>query len=106
MGVESEWEPELGDEATRRRWKWGWNQATGEATVWEVAGPGDGFPSHETYLRTAWGRTPDTARGDCLGFAELDPPTLLVHGYYGAEVPGAVVAAFGALAPTAAIAVR
>ena len=79
--------------------KWGWNAETGAATVWEVAGPGDGFPSHQSYLTAAWGRAPRVAGGDILGFAEWRPPTLAIYAYAGAELPDAVEAHFRAAFP-------
>ena len=106
MNEADDWAPELVYHSGRGRWKWGWNRQTGETTVWEVGGPGDGFPSHDAYLTAAWGRRPHITSGDVLGFAQSDPPTLVIRAYYGADVPDAVVAAFRALAPTAQIATR
>lgn len=106
MNEADDWAPELVYHSGRGRWKWGWNRQTGEATIWEVAGPGDGFPSHDTYLRAAWGRRPQITNGDVVGFAQADPPTLLIHAYYGADVPDAVVDRFRSLAPTAVVATR
>ena len=106
MGEDDDWAPKLVNHAGNGRWKWGWNRQTGEATIWEVAGPGDGFPSHESYLTAAWGRRPRMTDGDLVGFAERDSQTLVIHVYYGAEVPDAVVAAFRSVAPTVAIATR
>jgi hypothetical protein len=101
---DDEWVPEhTPPAAPNGRWKWGWNARTGEATVWEVGGPGDGFPSHDTYLTAAWGRHPQVADGDVVGFAESDPPTLLVHSYVGSTVPDAVILAFRDRFPNATI---
>jgi hypothetical protein len=106
MEQDEDWAPDPIDDAGSGRWKWGWNRQTGEATIWEVGGPGDGFPSHDTYLTAAWGRRPHMAGGDVVGVAESDPPTLVIHAYYGADVPDALIAAFRSLAPTAAIVTR
>lgn len=91
----------VSDDSTR--FKWGWNGETGEVTVWEVAGPGDGFPSHHAYLSTAWGRAPRVGGGaDVVGFAEWQPPTLAIHAH-GATLPEAVEAHFRTAFPGASI---
>lgn len=50
------------------RFKWGWNEADGEA-VWAVSGPGDGWPAHAEQLEAAWGRA-ELTTGDVIGAAE------------------------------------
>ena len=57
MTESEDWTPDLGP-PSGDQYKWGLNGDTGELTIWEVSGPGDGFPSHDTYLATAWGRRP------------------------------------------------
>lgn len=74
--------------------KWGWNEADGEA-VWPVGGPGDGWPGHAEQLEAAWGR--GRRAGDALGAAEhlpargAEPAVVTIYGYYGGQVPGAVI---------------
>jgi hypothetical protein len=94
----TDWAPSLASNAMQL--KWGFNGETGEVTVWEVAGPGDGFPSHRAYLTTAWGRAPQGTQGDVVGFAEWRPPTLAIH-VYRAELPAAVEAHFRTVYPGA-----
>jgi hypothetical protein len=55
-----------------RQFKWGLNGETGEFVVWEVGGPGDGFPSHADYLEPAWGRDVPSPL-DTLGAAGIEP---------------------------------
>lgn len=104
MDSSDEWTPVLDFERDNStRLKWGLNSETREVTVWDVAGPGDGFPSHQSYLTAAWGRAPRVARGDVLGFAEWHPPTLAIHVYGGVELPEAVDVHFRAAFPAARI---
>ena len=75
------------------QFKWGWNEASG-AVVWPVAGPGDGFPSHDAFLSSAWGRAPSSSAGDRLGRAhcvaanevEAASALVVVESYYDAEL--------------------
>jgi len=57
-----ELEPSSGDE-----YKWAVDSETGELAVWEVGGPGDGFPTHDSHLEAAWGRGPRYDGTDILG---------------------------------------
>jgi hypothetical protein len=85
--TESEdWTPELGPPAGDQ-YKWGLDGDTGELTVWEVGGPGDGFPSHDTYLATAWGRRPRYDGRDQLGYAIVRDADVLLVAYQEAELP-------------------
>jgi hypothetical protein len=98
-----EWAPALAE--PQPAYKWGWNRASGEAAVWPVAGPADGLPTHDEYLRLAWGREPDLS-GDVLGIAyhrvvvadtgeaSDERKSLVLEAYLGKSVPSAVVAAF------------
>jgi hypothetical protein len=81
------------------QFKWGWNKENGEI-VWPVAGPGDGFPSHDAFLSSAWGRAPSSSAGDRLGRAHhlaanevetVGSALVVVESYYGDDVPGAVL---------------
>jgi hypothetical protein len=67
---EDNWLPVLGG-ASEGRFKWGWDRVHREAVVWSVSGPGDGLPSHDSFLTTAWGRRPSQTDGDTLGAAWL-----------------------------------
>jgi hypothetical protein len=103
-----DWIPNLsGPDPGTERFKWGWNEAEGEA-VWEVGGPGDGWPAHAAGLMTAWGREPDLRRGDVLGTAEhvagrdFDPAVVSIQSYR-APVPDAIVAWFREAFPGAEI---
>ena len=104
MDSSDEWAPDFAPDPETTQLKWGFNGATGEVTVWEVAGPGDGFPSHNAYLTTAWGRGPRTDKGDIVGFAEWRPPTLVI-GTYRAKLPDAVEAHFRSAFPGADVVV-
>lgn len=99
MDVDDDWEPNLTASGAGARWKWGYNGETDETTIWEVSGPGDGFPSHGAYLEAAWGRPARVAKGDALGVAESTSGSLHVHAYYGARVPESIVAGFRNLVP-------
>jgi len=90
-----DWEPQFEELlATGQRFKWGWNSETEEATIWEVAGPGDGLPTHNQQLEGAWGRPPSHSAGDKLGRAFLEPPRLSIQAYYGDLVPDVVTSWF------------
>ena len=80
------------------RLKWGWNHQTGEAEVWEVAGPGDGLPSHKEHLAEASGRELSLQAGDVVGYAGLtgqsaqdQPRRIYVEAYFRREVPRRVL---------------
>jgi hypothetical protein len=88
-----DWRPLLGrgNEPEATEFKWGLRAESTEPTVWEVSGPGDGFPTHNAYLATAWGREPKVAAGDQLGFASWQPPNLTIQAYYSRDVPKAIL---------------
>lgn len=95
------------------RLKWGWNHKTSEAEVWEVAGPGDGLPTHTDHLERAWGRVPSLKGGDVLGAAYIerpasgDEPTKLhVQVYYRREVPSSVLESLSGSYPDTEITVE
>ena len=89
IGGWEEWLADLSEpDPDAKRFKWGWNENDGEV-VWEVGGPGDGWPAHADQLMTAWGREPRA--GDVLGTAEAhrptrgsDPAVVSIHSYGGA----------------------
>jgi hypothetical protein len=83
--VAGEWEPHL-EPSEGDGFKWALNGETGEFTIWPVRGLGDGYPSHDTYLATAWGRPPRPP-GDLLGYASIDEETIEFVTYYGAPLP-------------------
>jgi hypothetical protein len=89
------------DRRYEARFKWGWNAATGEATIGEVSGPGDGFPNHDEVLTPTWGRPADTR--DAIGRAWWEPPSLTIECYYEPDVPDAVIAWFRNRYPSADI---
>lgn len=101
MDSPDDWTPVSPDPDTTQL-KWGFNAETGEVTIWEVAGPGDGFPSHHAYLTTAWGREPRHAKGDIVGIAEWRPPTLVIRSYQ-ADLPEAVESHFREAYPGAEV---
>lgn len=74
-----EWAPDL-ERPAGPSFKWGLNGDSGEFTIWEVSGPGDGFPSHDTYLATAWGRSIRHDR-DILGYATVEASTVALTVY-------------------------
>lgn len=88
--------------------KWGWSATEGEV-VWDVRGPGDGLPSHDQQLSTAWGREPGSSAGDLFGNAEYvrspapEPDVVVIHAFYSAPVPEAVVHWFRAAFPDARV---
>ena len=82
---QGEWAPDL-EGSAGPSFKWGLNGDSGEFTVWDVSGPGDGFPSHRTYLATAWGRSIRHDR-DILGFATVEGSTVALTVYGEATVP-------------------
>jgi hypothetical protein len=88
-----EWLPFLGrgNEPGATEFKWGLRAGSAEPTVWEVGGPGDGFPIHNAYLATAWGREPNVASGDQIGIASWQPPKLTIQAYYSRDVPKAIL---------------
>jgi hypothetical protein len=101
-----DWLPDpLDADPDAERFKWGWNEADGEA-VWEVGGPGDGWPAHRDHLTEAWGREPRV--GDVLGAAGYlpargsDPAVVSIYGYEG-PVPDAVADWFRKAFPDAEV---
>lgn len=87
------------------RFKWGWNEAHGEE-VWEVGGPGDGWPAHTDQLTQAWGRK--LRRGDVIGTAEYVPArgtdlAVVSIEVYGERVPDAVADWFREAFPNAEV---
>jgi hypothetical protein len=71
-------------------WKWGLNR-DGQLEIWEVGGPGDGFPSHGDQLEQAWGRPHDIFNGDIVGNAIITEQTVTITAYFTPEVPAAVI---------------
>ena len=67
--------------------KWGLDRETGEFTVWEVGGPGDGLPTHSVYLESAWERSLGYDGRDVLGYVLVDDDGVLVVVYQESEVP-------------------
>jgi len=100
--ADGRWAPLLSRENDREttQFKWGLRAGGIEPTIWEVSGPGDGFPSHHTYLATAWGREPSTDAGDVLGIASWEPPQFNIEAYYSEDVPQPVHDAFRAMFPS------
>jgi len=86
---QGEWAPEL-ERSAGHSFKWGLNGDSGEFTIWEVSGPGDGFPSHATYLATSWGRSIRHDR-DILGYAAVEASTVVVVVYGERAVPDEAV---------------
>jgi hypothetical protein len=82
-----DWTPHLGP-LPGLQFKWGLNGETGEFTIWDVSGPGDGYPSHDTYLATAWGRPP-SFDSDLVGMVLVDEETVQVMSLGSAEPPPA-----------------
>jgi hypothetical protein len=66
-----DWTPQLGQPAGRA-FKWGIDGSSGELTVWEVGGPGDGLPTHAEVLTKAWGRDDHYRPGDLIGTARIE----------------------------------
>ena len=71
--------------------KWGLDRETGEFTVWEVGGPGDGLPTHNAYLESAWERSLGYDGRDVLGYVLVDDDGVLVVVYQESEVPAEAV---------------
>lgn len=90
MNSDDDWTPRDEFESGIRL-KWGLNGETGDLALWEVAGPGDGFPVHSEYLLARWGRPPHFDRGDLVGSVNGDGTNLSVLAY-GAAVPDALLA--------------
>jgi hypothetical protein len=95
------------DDPDTERFKWGWNEADGEI-VWPVGGPGDGWPAHSEQLEMAWGRA-EFIEGDVVGAAEhapargSEPEFVVIHAYFQAPVPDAVVDWFRSAFPDARV---
>lgn len=84
-----DWTPQLG-QPDGREFKWGIDGSSGELTVWEVGGPGDGLPIHAEVLTNAWGRDDHYRPGDLLGAVWVESEQLTVVVYFvepPAEVP-------------------
>ncbi len=79
------------EQLTGLRFKWGLNGESRALTIWEVSGPGDGFPSHATYLATAWGRSIRHDR-DTLGHASVDDSAVYLAAYGTASLPDELIA--------------
>jgi hypothetical protein len=90
MSDADDWAP-LFDQLPALRFKWGLNGDSHVLTIWEVSGPGDGFPTHATYLATAWGRSIRHDR-DILGHASVDDTTVYLAAYGNASVPDELTA--------------
>jgi hypothetical protein len=99
---QDDWEPVLELAVEELRFKWGLNHETGEVSIWEVAGPGDGLPTHVDYLRDVWGREPRLA-GDVLGCITGSSTSLMVVAYYDAAVPDALLAVLHMQFPEATV---
>ena len=69
-----------------RHFKWAFDCDTSTFAIWEVGRVGDGIPSHDMYLREAWGRSPGTPR-DRLGAAIVDDDVVSFVVYYHAQLP-------------------
>ena len=85
-----DWTPQL-ERPAGREFKWGIDGSTGELTVWEVGGPGDGLPAHGEVLTEAWGRDNHFRPGDLLGVIRVDADELTVSVYF-VELPPEVPA--------------
>jgi hypothetical protein len=68
------------------RFKWGFDAARRQFTIWEVGAVGDGLPDHASYLRAAWGRPPRPPR-DRIGYATVRDGLVTLVAYYDAELP-------------------
>lgn len=99
MTSADDWTPALEPDPSERRFKWARNGQTGNVAIWEVAGPGDGFPNHRDYLLEAWGRDATVKSGDAVGSATQQDGRVSVRAFYGEGVPSGVVAAFRELFP-------
>jgi hypothetical protein len=109
--LEDDWEPDTAGDLRSGQFKWGWSEVSGEV-VWPVAGPGDGLPSHDAFLSSAWGRAPSSSAGDRLGRARhfasdqveaAGSALVIVESYYGADVPPSVLEWFQREFPDAAV---
>lgn len=89
MTTHDEWRPAL-DADTPVRLKWAFNGETKDVEIWEVGGPGDGFPTHHDHLVRIWRREPRPEAGDTLGSVTLAGNTLRVATYYDAPTPSAL----------------
>lgn len=84
-----DWVPLL-EQRPGLRFKWGLDGDSRALTIWEVSGPGDGFPAHATYLATAWGRSIRHDR-DILGHVDVDDSVVFLAAYGNAAVPDELV---------------
>lgn len=82
---EEDWTPQFGP-WDGPEFKWGLNGETGAFTIWEVGGPGDGFPGHGEMLTPLWGRD-DHRPGDQLGVVLVDAASVKIYAFYAGEVP-------------------
>jgi hypothetical protein len=87
--TDSAWRPQL-DHHLGRAFKWGLNGQNGALEVWEVHGPGDGFPSHQDRLQDLWGRSP-THPEDRLGVVHVNQHQVELAAYFSKAVPEAAV---------------
>jgi hypothetical protein len=101
MSSSEEWLPDSEKGSSERQFKWGHDSQTGRVAVWEVSGPGDGFPWHSDYLLEAWGR--DVVNGDGIGTATQHDGCVSIFAFYKKEVPVEVVAWFRERYPDNAI---
>jgi len=103
--TEDDWVPILSREndGETTRFKWGLRSGGTEPTVWEVTGPGDGYPSHHNYLAEAWGTEPKVASGDLFGVATWEPPEITIRAYYSENVPQPVIDWFRERYPAGAL---
>ena len=94
MTSADDWTPALEPDPFERRFKWARDGETGRVAIWEVSGPGDGFPTHRDYLLEAWGREARVDGGDEVGGATEKDGRVSVSAFYGANVPREIVAWF------------
>jgi hypothetical protein len=85
-----DWSPQL-EPINGDQFKWGLNGSTGELTIWEVGGPGDGFPSHQDELAAAWGRESLHQSGDILGSLTVGKAELTIVAYERSDAPREVL---------------
>jgi hypothetical protein len=79
-GDNEDWTPFL-DEIDGTEFKWGLNGDTGELTIWQVGGPGDGHPDHRSVLSEVWGRDDLYQPGDLLGTSHVDQDAVKIFAY-------------------------
>ena len=84
-GPQQDWTPFLG-EIEGTEFKWGLNGETGELTIWQVGGPGDGHPDHAGVLSEAWGRDDLYQPGDLLGTTYVDQNAVKILAHHCTEL--------------------